>query len=136
MKFIRLTLAAVFLLCSTANVLEAGALSSSPRVTRNLRGETVVIPHTAPETRSFLLVTYYTMNVDEQLVAIVAIYDDPVTPHKIDYAEIYQGTGHLLGIAWLDEFGVRHSAVDYGLIDEDSASVTGVLVLVDEGNLV
>ncbi len=131
---IRIMLAAIFLFYATANRVEATELPVPPRATENLRGETVIIPQTAPETRSFLLVTYFTITFDNQLIAIVAIYDDPATRREIDYAEFYQGTGHLLGIAWLDEFGIRHGAVDYGLINENLGSVTGVLVLVDEGS--
>ncbi|MDH3442283.1 MAG: hypothetical protein OEN50_00020 [Deltaproteobacteria bacterium] len=134
MKSILLVLAAVFLLGGTTNIGEARDLSASPRVTQNLRGETVLIPRSAPETRDFLLVTYFKIRLDDQFVAIVALYNDPKTRREVDYAEVYQGSGHLLGIAWLDEFGVRRSAVDYGLIGEDSANVTGVLVLVNEGN--
>ena len=131
---IRIMLTAIFLFHAAANFVGATDFTAPPRATENLRGESVIIPQTAPETRSFLLVTYFTMTFEDQLIAIVAIYDDPATRREIDYAEIYQGTGHLLGIAWLDEFGIRHGAVDYGLINENLGSVTGVLVLVDEGN--
>lgn len=134
MKTIRLVLTAIFLLCGNSGFGAAGVSTASPRATENLRGETVFIPHSAPEMSNFLLVTCFKITFDEQMVAIVALYDDPSTRREVDYDEVYQSSGHLLGIAWLDEFGVLRVAVDFGLIDEDTSGVTGILVLVADGN--
>ena len=88
---------------------------SSTSHRRSSRGDGV---HTSFRARAsnFLLVTCFKITFDEQLVAIVALYDDPATR------------------AWLDEFGVLRVAVDFGLIDEDASAVTGILVLVADGN--
>ncbi len=112
---------------------EAWVPPVSPQVTQNLRGETVLIPHSVPETSQFLLGTYFKITLDDQLLAIIARYDDPKTRLKVDYVEIFQGNGDLLGLAWFDEFGVLRTAVDYGLIEEASSGPSGVLVLLEEG---
>lgn len=133
MKTIMARLAALTLLCGTVNAGIAGVTNGSPRTMLDLRGETVLVPSSTPETKDFRLLTFFKISFDERLVAIVAFYNDPTTPRDVDYAEIYQGTGRLLGIAWLDQVGIPRLAMDYGLNDEEPKGGSGELVLVFEG---
>lgn len=102
------------------------------RVTKNLRGETVILPGSAPETANFLLVSSFEV-LAGPILFIVASFDDPKSQIGVDYIEVYLSTGELLAIAWLDEFGIQRSAVDYSFVGEEIARPSGVLVLLQEG---
>jgi hypothetical protein len=65
----------------------------------------------------------------------MAVYDDVATRILTDYAEIYNPTGDLLAIVWLDRLGILRSAVDRGIVQNKHA-LEGVFVLVLAGELV
>jgi len=103
------------------------------RVTENLRKETVALPSSAPDKTGFLLFSFLTLSSDTEILALVAIYDDPRTQWSVDYLELYDSSGGLLAISWLDRFGIRRTAIDRGLLEGEALELEGVLVLMPEG---
>jgi len=103
------------------------------RVTENLRKETVALPSSAPDKTGFLLFSFLTLSSDTEILALVAIYDDPRTQWSVDYLELYDSSGGLLAISWLDRFGIRRTAIDRGLLEGEASRLEGVLVLMPEG---
>ena len=140
MKTIRPFLAAVLLagaLGLSLLLLSSGSLHAEAiRVTENLRGEKVLLPSSAPETDRLLLVSFVTMAPEAEIIGALASYDDPKTRRSVDYLELYDGTGSLLLISWVDRFGIRRTAMDRGLLQEEASRLEGVLVLLLEGDLV
>ena len=65
--------------------------------------------------------------------ATVAVYDDPATPRKEDYLELYDGSGELVAVGWFDEFGIQRLAVDRAVV-EGRDELQGVFVMVVEGD--
>ena len=140
MKTIRPFLAAVLLagaLGPSLIILSNGSLhAETMRVTENLRGDTVLLPSSAPETDRLMLVSFVTMAPKSEIIGALASYDDPKTRRSVDYLELYDGTGSLLLISWVDRFGIRRTAMDRGLLQEEASRLEGVLVLLLEGDLV
>ncbi len=127
-----------------ATILLAGSLALSlwsptsihaetARVTENLRGETIHLPPSAPERDRFMLVSFLTIAPEVEITAALAVYDDPQTRRSVDYLELYDGAGSLLLVSWVDRFGIRRTAMDYGLLQEETLELEGVLVLLLEG---
>jgi len=115
-------------------LLLGGSLHAEPiRVTENLRGETVLLPSSAPETDRLMLVSFVTMAPEAEIIGALAAYDDPKTRRSVDYLELYDGTGSLLLISWVDSFGILRTAMDRGLLQEEASRLEGVLVLLQEG---
>jgi len=106
------------------------------RVMENLRGEKILLPSSAPETDRLMLVSFVTMAPETEIIGALASYDDPKTRRSVDYLELYDGTGSLLLISWVDRFGIRRTAMDRGLLQEEASRLEGVLVLLLEGDLV
>jgi len=140
MKTFRPFLAAVLLagaLGLSLLLLSSGSLHAEAiRVTENLRGEKDLLPSSAPETDRLLLVSFVTMAPEAEIIGALAAYDDPKTRRSVDYLELYDGTGSLLLISWVDRFGIRRTAMDRGLLQEEASRLEGVLVLLLEGDLV
>lgn len=105
--------------------------AESMRVTENLRREKVLLPASAPDKNQLTLVGFVT--ADEEIIATLALYDDPQTERPVDYMELYDTSGSLLMIGWVDELGVRRTAVDRGLLQEEASRLEGVFVLLPEG---
>ncbi len=115
-------------------LLSAISLHAEPmRVTENLRKETVLLPSSAPDKTGFVLFSFLTLSSDTEMLALVAIYDDPQTHWSVDYLELYDSSGRLLAISWLDRFGILRTAIDRGLLEGEAISLEGVLVLLAEG---
>ncbi len=51
----------------------------------------------------------------------------------MDYVELYDGSGGLLAVGWLDRFGILRMAVDRALLQGESGVLEGVFVLVSGG---
>ncbi len=69
-------------------LLSSGTLHAETiRVTENLRGETVILPSSAPETDRFILVSIVTIASEGVVVAAMAVYDNPQTTRPVDYLE-------------------------------------------------
>ncbi len=115
------------------SVFSAEVHSASMRVTENLRGGVVVLPPSAPETDRLTLVSFITIVPDAEVLAAIAVYDNPQTTRPMDYVEFYDGVGNLLQASWFDQFGIRRTAVDRGLLQEEPSELEGVLTLVLEG---
>ena len=115
------------------SVFSAEVHSASMRVTENLRGGVVLLPPSAPETDRLTLVSFITIVPDAEVLAAIAVYDNPQTTRPMDYVEFYDGVGNLLQASWFDQFGIRRTAVDRGLLQEEPSELEGVLTLVLEG---
>jgi len=116
-------------------LLFSGSLHAETiRVTENLRGETVLLPSSAPETDRLMLVSFVMMAPEAEIIGALAAYDDPITRRSVDYLEFYDGAGSLLLVSWVDRFGIRRTAMDRGILQEEASRLEGVLVLLLEGN--
>ncbi len=136
MKTIRGLLAAVLIGGSLGLFLSlpSGSIHAEPmRVTENLRKETVLLPSSAPKTDRLMLVSVVTMAPEAEIIGALAAYDDPKTRRAVDYLELYDGAGSLLLVSWVDRFGIRRTAMDRGLLQEEASRLEGVLVLLQEG---
>ncbi len=71
---------------------------------------------------------------DAEVLAAIAVYDNPQTARPVDYLEFYDGAGNLLQASWLDKYGIRRTAVDRALLQEDAPRLEGILVLLLEGD--
>lgn len=105
------------------------------RVTENLRRERVFLPSSAPNKSKLILVSFTTIQVGADIAGTMAMYDDPQTERPMDYMELYDGSGGLLLISWIDRFGIRRTAMDRGLLQEEASKLEGVLILLLEGTL-
>ncbi len=136
MRTIRTLLAAMFLAGSlgfSLLLLSGGGLhAGTMRVTENLRGETILVPPSVPDTDRLILVSFVRI-VPAEILAALAVYDDPKTRWSVDYVELYDEAGGLLSVSWVDAFCIRRTAVDRGLLEEDPVRLDGVLILVPEG---
>jgi len=70
---------------------------------------------------------------DTGVLAAIAVYDNPQTTRPVDYLEFYDGVGNLLQASWLDKYGIRRTAVDRALLQEEGSRLEGVLTLISEG---
>jgi len=71
--------------------------------------------------------------VNDEIVGMVAVYDDPATERPADCLKLYNNRGQLVAISWFDKFGIQRMAVDRGLL-EDDGKLKGVFVLVLDGD--
>ncbi len=115
------------------SVFSAEVHSASMRVTANLRGGVVLLPPSAPETDRLTLVSFITIVPDAEVLAAIAVYDNPETTKPVDYIEFYDGVGNLLQASWIDKYGIRRTAIDRGLLQEEGSRLEGVLTLISEG---
>ena len=115
------------------SVFSAEVHSASMRVTENLRGQVVLLPLSAPETDRLTLVSFITIVPDAEVLAAIAVYDNPETTKPVDYIEFYDGVGNLLQASWIDKYGIRRTAIDRGLLQEEGSRLEGVLTLISEG---
>jgi hypothetical protein len=115
-------------------LLSIGSLHAEPvPVTENLRGETVLLPLSTPEREQLVLVSFVTIAPEAEIIAALAVYDDPQTRRSEDYLEFYDGAGGLMLVSWIDSFGIRRTAMDRGLFQEEASRLEGILVLLSEG---
>ncbi len=115
-------------------LLFSRALPAEPmRVTENLRREKVLLPPSAPDKGQLILVSFVTIATEAEIIAAVATHDDPQTKRPVDYMELYDGSGGLLLVSWIDRFGIRRTAMDRALLQGGGPRLEGILVLVAEG---
>ncbi len=103
------------------------------RVVKNLRQETILLPASAPDKDRLVLVAFATMASEAEIMGALAVYDDPQTKRPVDYLELYDDSGGLLVVRWVDRFGILRTAVDRGLLQQEASQLEGVLVLLAEG---
>ena len=132
MKTIRLLIAVTMLAALLPRSVASAVTNDSHRRVYNLRGGLVYVPQTAPDAGRYVAAAYNRIFIDGRLQAVIALYDNPETERPIDYAELYETDGNLLGIAWYDRFGILRIAVDHGLTTESPEHVSGVLLFVAE----
>lgn len=98
----------------------------------NLRHENVLLPLSTPDKTGLVVIDYVMALDDDGATAILACYDDLQTKLKIDYVELYDLSGNLLLVSWIDRFGISRFAMDRGLFKEHPV-VDRVLVLMTSG---
>ncbi len=125
----------VFLILSALVLFLSGrSLHAEPmKVTENLRREAVLLPSSAPDKSQLILVSSVRITSEGEVMALLAVYDDPRTKRSMDYLELYDFSGGLLLVSWIDRFGIRRTAMDSGLLQEKASNLEGVLVLLAEG---
>ncbi len=112
---------------------DAGMGAGATKFMKDLRGKTVLLPRSAPERERLVLVSFLNVIAQSEIVGAVAIYDDPRTEAATDYMEMYDGAGGLVSVSWFDPHGIRRTAMDFGLLQEEDEGLEGVLVLLLEG---
>ncbi len=127
-RIVFLTLSVLVLLLSGK-----GPHAEPMRVMENLRREKVLLPPSAPDKGQLVLVSTVTVVSGAQNIGAIAMYDDPRTERPVDYFELYDFSGGLLLVSWVDRFGIRRTAMDRGLLQEEASQLEGVLVLLAEG---
>lgn len=85
------------------------------------------------EQHSLTLVSSSPLVVEGQTLGEVLVYDDPSTERPVDYFELYDNPGDLIGFGWFDQFGIERMAVDRGILDGEDA-LEGVFVSLLEGD--
>ena len=103
------------------------------RVTENLRNEKVFLPDSAPDRSHLVLGTIVRIRINGELVGLAAIYNDREAKGARDYTEVFDITGRLLAVQWIDRFGIVRNAVDEGLLDGDNPESQGLLFLLMQG---
>ena len=103
------------------------------RLTENLRGETVILPPSAPGSDRLVLVSFFTITVKAEIIDGMAVYDNPQSGRPADYIELFDGAGGLLMVGWVDRFGIRRTAMDQGLLQKEASGPEEILVLLLEG---
>jgi hypothetical protein len=86
-----------------------------------------------PQTDRLTLVSLLPVILEGEILGRVAVYDDATTERPADYLELYNSTGGLLAVGWLDRFGIERLAVDRGLL-EDANKLEGVFVVLLDGD--
>lgn len=115
-------------------LLAIGWSAAEPlRVTENLRHENVLMPSGAPERGGLSLVNVTVVDDDSDGLGIIVFYDDATTKREVDYLEVYDLSGDLLLISWIDRFGICRMAADQGLLRDEDPGIDGILVLLTEG---
>lgn len=81
------------------------------------------------------MVSFIPLARKSEIVAWLGQYDDPQTKRVVDYMEVYNRSGDLLWVQWIDRFGIGRTALDRGLILKNASGLEKVLVLMPAGNL-
>jgi hypothetical protein len=81
------------------------------------------------------LVSYQPWVVGGEVLGTMAayVYTDVTTERSADYWEIYDKEGELLAAGWFDRFGIRRTAIDRGIMDEED-KLEGFFVMVLDGD--
>jgi uncharacterized protein YcfL len=89
-----------------------------------------------PEQHAMSLVSFDPLVVEGEVMGEVAayVYDDVTTERPADYWELYDKQGNLLAVSWFDRFGIRRTAVDRGILENED-KLEGNFVVVLDGNL-
>jgi hypothetical protein len=104
--------------------LEAADNASEPEVLLSAPGL---------EQHFLTLVSSSPLVVEGQTLGEVLVYDDPSTERPVDYFEVYDNPGDLIGVGWFDQFGIERMAVDRGILDGED-ELEGVFVSLLEGD--
>ena len=99
----------------------------------NLKQEKVALPASVPDKSRLVVIDYEPVMDEDMGMGLLVFYDDPRTKLEVDYIELYDVTGDLLLLSWIDRFGICQVAMDRGLLDEEHPAVHGVLVMMTGG---
>ncbi len=130
-KWITVLLIVVFGVMTLTPDASMGA--GATKFMKDLRGQTVLLPPSAPERERLVLVSFLNVIAESEIVGAVAIYDDPRTEAATDYMEMYDEAGGLVSVSWFDPHGIRRTAMDSGLLAGEASELQGLLVLLTEG---
>jgi hypothetical protein len=128
----RRVLCGVFVLAALL-LLGDEARNEPLRLSENLRHENVLLPQGAPDRGQLALSDYAMVAEEGGGVGVMIFYDDPRTKLELDYIELYDTSGDLLLVSWIDRFGVCQVAIDRALLAKQPQSLDGVLVLITSG---
>lgn len=103
------------------------------RASDNTSEQEIFIPASVPEKDRLVLLSFFQLIVEGEIVGGAAEYDDTTTERPGDYLELYDSAGDLVVVSWFDRFGIERTAVDRGLLEE-ADELEGVFVLLLEGN--
>lgn len=124
-------------LALTALLLLFGLLSTNPVQADELQPDhEIVLLTSLPQKDGLTLVAVLPVVVDEEMVGVLAVYDDVTTERPADYVELYDSGGGLLAFSWFDQFGIERTAVDRSLVEPGQNELEGTFVLVLKGELV
>ena len=89
----------------------------------------------APEQHQMTLISLEPWVVEGELLGLVAAYtyDDVSTERPADYWELYNNQGGLVAVSWFDKLGVRRTAVDRGIVEEEDDLEGVFVVIVSDG---
>lgn len=120
--------------CLAVILLSCSAIHSEPlRITENLRKELVLLPALAPDRNQLKRLSLINIESESTVISFLASYDDPNTAWTLDYLEIYDASGGLLLIGWVDGYGIRRLAIDSGLLRGQGSELDRVMVLIADG---
>jgi hypothetical protein len=68
----------------------------------------------------------------DHTVGRLAVYDDPRTARPEDYIELYDNSGQLVAVGWIDRFGIQRISVDRSVL-ENRDDLRGVFITVVDG---
>jgi hypothetical protein len=88
-----------------------------------------------PEQHQMTLVSFEPWVFEGEVLGLVVAYsyDDVTTDRPTDYWELYNNEGSLVAVSWFDKFGIRRTAVDSGIVEEQD-QLEGVFVIVSDGS--
>ena len=88
-----------------------------------------------PQQHQMTLVYVEPWVFEREVLGLVAayIYDDVTTDRPTDYWELYNNQGSLVAVSWFDQFGIRRTAIDRGIVEEED-QLEGVFVIVSDGS--
>ena len=88
-----------------------------------------------PKQHEMTLISLEPWVIEGELLGMVAAYtyDDVSTDRPTDYWELYDKEGSLVAVSWFDKFGIRRTAVDRGIVEEQD-HLEGVFVIVSDGS--
>lgn len=95
----------------------------------------IIAPVSIPEKIRLNLLSFSLILDEGGIIGGVAVYDDPTTDRSPDYCELYDNYGELVGVGWLDEFGIERTALDRGFL-QGAEKLERVFVIVIDGDLV
>jgi hypothetical protein len=88
-----------------------------------------------PEQHQMTLVSFEPWVFEGEVLGLVVAYsyDDVTTDRPTDYWELYNNEGSLVAVSWFDKIGIRRTAVDSGIVEEQD-QLEGDFVIVSDGS--
>lgn len=111
------------------------AVADPLRVTGGVVHNEIISPVSIPEKIRLSFLSFSLILDEGGIIGGVAVYDDPTTDRRPDYCELYDNDGELVGVGWLDEFGIERTALDRGFL-QGAEKLERVFVIVIDGDLV